>query len=345
MVDVTDPLPSDFDVDFAKLPPVLPATVARTEAESGLATKELLDWEQYTRDWFKRTAVNLQRRSEVVEASFEDAYAGFREEIVALADADLAQVTQTTTLEARIGANEAELVNERIARTTRDSAFAGELTSFSTTVGAQTAQIQTVAASIDGVKVQYGVVGTIDGARGGFVFQGVKQLGGGVTFGLIIDANVVINGNLLVNGSIESSKLGVLSGMESDEKPDVTVPITTQAGGRVLILASVNSTGAQTGTFFTPVYTGNVSVPVYWNGSPIGTLLVTLSSEVVSYDTDGMPNGWQLRVSGGSSNHFVVPAPGGACAVHVPASSAVAAQTGGWGGLASARVSIVTIAK
>jgi hypothetical protein len=344
MVDVTDPVPSDFDIDFAKLPPVLPATVARTE-ESGLATKELIDWEQYTRDWFKRTAVNLQKRSETVEASFEDAYAGFHEEITALADADIAQVSQITTLEARIGDTEAEIEIERVARTTRDSAFAGQLQSFSTTLDGQTAQIQTVTASVDGVKVQYGVVGTIDGARGGFVFQGLRQLGGGVTFGMIIDANVTINGNLLVNGSISSSKLGVLSGMESAEAPDVTVPITTQSGGRVLILASINSTGAQSGTFFSPVYTGAVAVPVYWNGTPIGSLLVRLDSVVTSYDTDGIPNGWALTVMGGASSHYVVPAPGGACAAHVPASSAVASVAGGVGGLATARVSIVTIAK
>lgn len=59
---------------------------------------------------------------------------------------------------------------------------------------------------VDAVELKFGVTGTIDGVSGGFIFTGIQTLGGGVTYDLIIDANVTINGNLLVNGTITTLK-------------------------------------------------------------------------------------------------------------------------------------------
>ena len=79
--------------------------------------------------------------------------------------------------------------------------IATNLTALNTVVAGNSATLTTYGASIDGIKVEFGVTGTINGSTGGFRFSGVKKLDGTVSYG------VEIVGNLVVDGTISGQKL------------------------------------------------------------------------------------------------------------------------------------------
>ncbi|SEE59429.1 hypothetical protein SAMN05519104_6660 [Rhizobiales bacterium GAS188] len=81
------------------------------------------------------------------------------------------------------------------------SAQASSITALNTTVSGHTATLTTYGTSINGISVQYGITGTIDGVTGGFVFTGVRKLDGSVAYA------VEIQGNLIVDGTITGTKL------------------------------------------------------------------------------------------------------------------------------------------
>ncbi|MFC0243682.1 host specificity factor TipJ family phage tail protein [Rhodopseudomonas telluris] len=103
------------------------------------------------------------------------------------------------TVSAAFNGVTSSISQEAAARSTADSALAGQITTVSTQVGANSASISTVQTSVDGIKVQYGVVGTINGSTGGFTLQGVGKLDGTATWNLLINGNTVINGTLSVS--------------------------------------------------------------------------------------------------------------------------------------------------
>ena len=76
------------------------------------------------------------------------------------------------------------------------STQSSNLTTLSTTVGNHSSLLTTYGGSIDGLKVQYGVVGTIDGTTGGFILNGVRQNNGTVTYNVVFSADVIIDGTL-----------------------------------------------------------------------------------------------------------------------------------------------------
>src|SRR3954470_8314776 len=98
-------------VDLSKLPPTLPVTVKRVD-ENGLPSKPLIDWEQYTRDFFKRTTVDLDTRLTTVTATAGANSAAITSEATARANADTAIATQVTALNANVGANTASISSE-----------------------------------------------------------------------------------------------------------------------------------------------------------------------------------------------------------------------------------------
>lgn len=85
---------------------------------------------------------------------------------------------------------------------TPTTGIAAVVTDTATTVGGHTGSITSLQSSRDGVAVQFGVTGTIDGVTGGFVFNGVKRLDGSVSYGMFIRADVI------VDGTITSAKIG-----------------------------------------------------------------------------------------------------------------------------------------
>jgi hypothetical protein len=85
------------------------------------------------------------------------------------------------------------------------TALAQRISTLNTTVGDQSASITTLFGSYDGIKIQYGVTGTIDGQAGGFVFTGVKALDGSVSYSLRL------RGDLFVDGTITGRALAAES--------------------------------------------------------------------------------------------------------------------------------------
>jgi predicted phage tail protein len=127
-------------------------------------------------------------------------------ESVTRATNDTAEATARAALAVSLNsAISAAVATETTARVTADSAIASSVSSLTTTVGTNTANISTVTTSVNGVKVQYGVIGTINGITGGFSFTGIQKLDGSVNFA------VEIQGSLIVNGTISAAKLNVTS--------------------------------------------------------------------------------------------------------------------------------------
>jgi hypothetical protein len=126
-------------------------------------------------------------------------------------------------MNAKTDTTNASLSQESLVRASADSALSSQITDVSTTVGGHTAELTTVQASVDGISVQYGVVGTIDGVSGAFIFSGVKKLDGSVSYG------VTINGGLIVSGTILASALNV------GQLSAITADFGTMTSGTIII--------------------------------------------------------------------------------------------------------------
>ena len=146
------------------------------------------------------------------------------------------------------------------------STTASSIQALQTTQAGHTATLTTYGTSIDGVKVQYGVTGYIDGATGGFVLTGARQLDGSVSFNLNISADVFVDGTitarklaateLIVNSAqigdliVSTRSIGLrqvsnmVGGVSTTNQCDVS--ITTRAGSQVAIIAlAINAPTAE----------------------------------------------------------------------------------------------------
>lgn len=132
-------------VDFKKFPPSLPRDVKRVDAD-GLPTTALLDQEDAQSAGTLRALQNLNQS--VIELGDEGA--NYQSQIDTLNDGLSAEVTARETL--------------------------------STTVDGNTADLEVLRESVDGISVKYSVVGTVGGTFGGMVIQGAQQNGGGAIF-------------------------------------------------------------------------------------------------------------------------------------------------------------------
>lgn len=192
-------------VDLSKLPPTLPVTVKRVD-ENGLPSKPQVDWEQYTRDWFKRTTVDMDQRLTEVTETAGDNSARITTEATARASADAALATQINSVSAQTATNTASITTEVIARTNADSALAQRTTTLETSVAGNTATLQVQEQSINGLEVRYSVVGSINGSTGGFIFSGIQRNDGGAIFTTEFYSNVIIHGDLVINGTLSTPK-------------------------------------------------------------------------------------------------------------------------------------------
>ena len=155
---------------------------------------------------------------QVLEATINTAVlAQIASESVARATADTAITSQITSALSQIASNSAAITTEATTRATADSAQASQYTTLATTVGGNTANISTVQSSVDGVKLQYGVIGTINGTTGGFLFTGIKKLDGSVSYTLQIAGDVIVDGTILaqkmnvMNLSAISANMGTIT--------------------------------------------------------------------------------------------------------------------------------------
>ena len=117
-------------------------------------------------------------------------------ETTARQTADTSEANLRIALAGTVASNSSAITNETTARTTADSAQTTQYNNLSTTVNGHTSSISTLTTSINGVSVKFGVLGTINGVTGGFIFTGVQQLDGSVSYGLEVDGNVIVNGTL-----------------------------------------------------------------------------------------------------------------------------------------------------
>lgn len=174
----------------------------------------------------------------------------------ALGDAQLGIQRVRDELYAEANGARAEVATERIVRATETSALAARIDSVSTTVGTNTTTVQEIAASVDGLRGQWGVqidsnnrvVGLIrlDGSSDGSAFTIVADrflvaqpgVDGGDPFPMFAIANVngtprvTINGDLVADGGIAARSLAVsfLSAIAAD-LGEVTAGKLTSADG------------------------------------------------------------------------------------------------------------------
>lgn len=227
-------------IDISRLPPTLPVTVKRVEA-NGLPSKVQVDWEQYTRDWFKRTTVDMDTRLTEVTSTAADNSARITNEATARAGADGALALQINTVGAQTSANAAAITTETLARTTADTALAQQTTTLSTTVGQHTSTLQVQAQSINGMEVRYGVLGTVNGVTGGFIFSGVQKNNEAPFFQTEFLSNVVINGDLTLTGTLTTRTAApnawTDAGVVYATGGGVSTTVFLRSGAKVLIRA------------------------------------------------------------------------------------------------------------
>ncbi|WBU27597.1 host specificity factor TipJ family phage tail protein [Rhodopseudomonas palustris] len=134
------------------------------------------------------------------------------------------------TVSATFG-NVTSMINqESLARSQADEAMAGQITTVSTQVGANSASISTIQTSVNGIKVQYGVLGTINGSTGGFTLEGIGQLDGTASW------TINIRGDVIADGSITAPKMsvGALSAITVNAG-DITAGTLRSPAGEMII--------------------------------------------------------------------------------------------------------------
>lgn len=162
-------------------------------------------------------------RRQILEATINtNIIAAIAQEQVVRASADEALTDQINLALSQIGTTTAALQTESITRASETSALSAQYSTLSTKVGDNTASLSTLATSVDGVKVQYGVTGTIDNITGGFLFTGIKKLDGTVSFTL------QIRGDVIVDGTIGAGKLNVI------ELSAISANLGTATAGRLV---------------------------------------------------------------------------------------------------------------
>ena len=121
-------------------------------------------------------------------------------------------------------------------------AMSSQINTVSTTVDGHTSSISTLASSYNGLALQYGILGQIDNATGGFLLTGFTRLDGSATFEAIISASRVTIANLsnlIRNGQFDGNNTTVSPSGAYD------IPGWWIASGlaQVLVVAGSTATG------------------------------------------------------------------------------------------------------
>lgn len=144
----------------------------------------------------------IKRSDEAAEAAIKATLAGLQnkgeirvEQVVRKSENEVF-VGQLSSFEATLNNTQAAVNNEIIARTNGDSALASDITDLTTTVNGNTAQINVIALTLDGIEARWGVAVNLQGQVVGLV-----QLDGtasGSTFTVVADKLMVAHPD--VNG-------------------------------------------------------------------------------------------------------------------------------------------------
>ncbi|MBX3543572.1 host specificity factor TipJ family phage tail protein [Chelatococcus sp.] len=237
----------------------------------------------------------MAQTTDTIAAGISNAVSGVIQEKLARVAADEALSQVTTALDSRLTdaetgiSGQATAVNQLTTRVTsaegQITATASQLTTLSATVGGHTStltQLGEVVSGPNGLSAQWGVVLNLDGATGGFVMSGVKQLGGSATF------TFGIYGNLVVDGTISGNKLQAHSIItQSGQINNLTVNTLQIADNAVTVpVAASGSVVPPPGTSVDVVvtsigFTGIAGKTIMINATFIGT--VGASAEVVNF--------------------------------------------------------------
>ena len=168
-------------------------------------------------------------------SSLSTSYTGLNSRLTSAEGTITAQGSAVSTLQTSV-----TTINGQLSTQTSN------LTALSTTVGANSALLTTYGSSIDGLKVQYGVVGTIDGTTGGFILNGVRQNNGTVTYNVVFSADVIIDGTLTARKiqdlSLTTAKIAqnaITTGGYATGSGTATTYLNVPAGGWLLVTCSL----------------------------------------------------------------------------------------------------------
>jgi hypothetical protein len=185
----------ESDIEFYKIRQVLSAkadNISATVAQE-ISARILADGAEASARLFLDAQINDPN------TGLAKAHASIAVEKQARVDADGALAHSIDLFSARVQGVEAGVANETIARANGDSALAANINTLTTTIGNHTASLNVIAASIDGTRVEFGFVGTIDGQTGGLLFTGVKGPNGNVLYQIRIKGDVIIDGTVTVS--------------------------------------------------------------------------------------------------------------------------------------------------
>jgi hypothetical protein len=245
----------------------------------------------------------LSAQITTLTATVDGQTASISAEQIARANGDSALTASITSLTSTVNGHTASISSEAVTRANADSALSSSINSLTTTVNGHTSTLSTYGQSIDGLSVKYGVVGTINGQTGGFIFQGVLKNDGSVTYNMEFDSNVTINGDLVVNGTISTSKVavGAISATTdaSSTIGQAATSISVTSGDRIILIVALYDTasalattrlevlvgGSIFGTFSMPgtpdansaeIYTPPYCAPVFFTASSTGSLSLSV---------------------------------------------------------------------
>jgi predicted phage tail protein len=220
----------------------------------------------------------LQRIHNMLSVQLDNVQARFVQEQYARVEADLAEARARELLSAQIGDGVlAAIANEQTARVTADNALATNISSITTSLNGHTSQINTIQGSYDGVKVQFGVTGTIDNTTGGFLFEGIRKLDGTVSYTLKINADVI------VDGSITTDKLA--ANVITADKLAANVADFVNANINTAYITNLNASNINSNF---AIYNKASVLPapvdktlITWGANPVGPA-VSMTNDVVS---------------------------------------------------------------
>ena len=253
---------------------------------------------------------------------------------------DNALASRATALEATVNnattgvaATAARVATEETARASGDSALASQINTVSTTVNGNTASINTLQSSVNGLRVRYGVTLDVngfvtgfaqnnDGATGTFDVlastfrvsvpgQTPRTVFGVDATGVFMSGNVRVDGNLVVAGSVSSTQLAqgaATTGASGYTEAGLNLTSTYQT----VASCSLTMTGGAAKVDFCALINGKASgsgSPIYVrllrNGTPIReSILVQLPGENTVFVAGGGVGGDSVTLTYPISGSF-----------------------------------------
>jgi len=236
-------------------------------------------------------------------AQLGDVQAAISTEATARATEDSALADLIVTLDATVASNAASATSQITAIADEQGAQATQIGNLQTTVDGHAATLTTYATSIDGMSVQWGVTGTIDGVTGGFVLNGVRRMDGTVAY------TVGISGDLIVNQTIYGSKLAADNIITASAQiGNLTVDnIHIRNGAITQVVSSSGDTSASVGINLRG--TGAVIIQAYYRGTPGTPRAVTPGALVVrrnGVQIDSLQNNYFAAGSSGNLGYYTL---------------------------------------